>query len=99
MPGRQHPTSSLGKTARRSTAEPYSGGSGMDNWNVNVGFNATDHSFSFQGNCTPDGFMYALSGVKSSYLVTLGTITSSQLAQLTLIPLQEAPPVTVHVKS
>ncbi len=71
----------------------------MDNWNVNVVFNATDHSFSFQGNCTPDGFMYALSGVKSSYLVTLSTINSSQFAQLTGITVQEGAPVTVQVKS
>lgn len=61
----------------------------MDNvWNVNVVFDATNNSFSFQGNCTPDGFMYALSGVKSFYLVTLSTINSSQFAELTGINVQ-----------
>jgi hypothetical protein len=73
----------------------------MDNvWNVNVVFNATDHSFSFQGNCTPDGFMYALSGVKSFYLVTLSTINgSSQFAELTGINVQDGTPVTVLPKT
>lgn len=67
----------------------------MDNvWLVNVIFDGTDHSFSFQGNCTPDGFIYALSGVQSSYLVTLSTINSSQVAELTGINVKG--PITVQ---
>jgi hypothetical protein len=69
----------------------------MDNWHVNVIFDGTDHSFSFQGNCTPDGFMYAMSGVQSSYLVTLSTVNSSQYAVLTGINVQG--PITVLNKS
>jgi hypothetical protein len=69
----------------------------MDSWHVNVIFDGTDHSFSFQGNCTPDGFIYAMSGVQSSYLVTLSTVNSSQYAELTGITVQG--PLTVQEES
>jgi hypothetical protein len=61
----------------------------MDNvWQVLIVFDASDYSFSYQGSITPEGLIFALPDAVSSYLVTLSTINSSQVADFTGIDVQ-----------